>query len=83
MEDVGPLGGTSAALHVVESASSQATARSGEIPSVLVRSRFGALVAWAPVAVLATPGAKDACAETLPGTRAVEGVVSAAPVLRR
>ena len=38
----------------------------------------GALVARAPVAVLATPGAEDAGAETLPGPRAVESVVAAA-----
>jgi hypothetical protein len=38
----------------------------------------GALVARAPVAVLATPGAEDAGAESLPGPRAVESVVPAA-----
>jgi len=37
-----------------------------------------AAVAWAPVAVLATPGAEHAGAEPLPGPRAVQGVVSAA-----
>jgi hypothetical protein len=37
----------------------------------------GALVARAPVAVLATPGAEDAGAEPLPGARAVQGVVPA------
>jgi hypothetical protein len=36
------------------------------------------LVARAPVAVLATPGAEHAGAESLPGPRAVEGVVAAA-----
>ncbi len=38
----------------------------------------GAAVARAPVAVLATPGAKHPGAEPLPGPRAVEGVVAAA-----
>ena len=38
----------------------------------------GALVARAPVAVLATPGAEHAGAESLPGPRAVERVVPAA-----
>ena len=38
----------------------------------------GALVARAPVAVLATPGAEHAGAEPLPGPRAVQGVVPAA-----
>ena len=38
----------------------------------------GALVARAPVAVLATPGAQHAGAESLPGPRAVQGVVPAA-----
>ena len=38
----------------------------------------GALVARAPIAVLTTPGAKDAGAESLPGPRAMEGVVAAA-----
>ncbi len=38
----------------------------------------GALVTRAPVAVLATPGAERPCAETLPCSRAVEGVVPAA-----
>ncbi len=38
----------------------------------------GALVARAPVAVLATPDAEHAGAESLPGPRAVQGVVSAA-----
>ena len=38
----------------------------------------GALVARAPIAVLATPGAEDAGAESLPGPRAVQGVVPAA-----
>ena len=38
----------------------------------------GALVARAPVAVLATPGAQHAGAEPLPGPRAVQGVVPAA-----
>ena len=38
----------------------------------------GTLVARAPVATLTTPGAQHAGAETLPGPRAVEGVVSAA-----
>ena len=38
----------------------------------------GPLVARAPVAVLATPGAEHAGAETLPCPRAVEGVVPAA-----
>ena len=37
-----------------------------------------ALVARAPVAVLATPGAEHTGAESLPGPRAVEGVVPAA-----
>ena len=32
--------GTSAALHVADNSRSHATARSGEIPSALVRSRF-------------------------------------------
>ncbi|MGA7670150.1 MAG: hypothetical protein WBW04_06995, partial [Nitrolancea sp.] len=35
-------------------------------------------VARAPVPVLATPGAEHAGAESLPGPRAVQGVVSAA-----
>ena len=43
----------------------------------------GALVARAPVAVLATPGAEHAGAEPLPGPRAVEGVVPAAVGLPR
>ncbi len=38
----------------------------------------GAPVARAPVAMLATPGAQHAGAESLPGPRAVEGVVPAA-----
>jgi len=38
----------------------------------------GARVARAPVAVLATPGTEHAGAETLPGPRAVQGVVPAA-----
>ena len=38
----------------------------------------GALVARAPVAMLATPGAEHAGAEPLPGPRAVQGVVPAA-----
>jgi hypothetical protein len=38
----------------------------------------GAPVARAPVAVLATPGAEHAGAESLPGPRAVQGVVPAA-----
>ena len=38
----------------------------------------GALVARAPVAVLATPGTEHAGAEPLPGPRAVQGVVPAA-----
>jgi hypothetical protein len=38
----------------------------------------GTLVSRAPVAVLTTPGAQHAGAETLPGPRAVEGVVPAA-----
>ena len=38
----------------------------------------GALVARAPVAVLATPGAEDAGAEPLPGPRVVQGVVATA-----
>ena len=38
----------------------------------------GTLVARAPVAVLATPGAEHAGAESLPGPRAVQGVVPAA-----
>ncbi len=42
----------------------------------------GALVARAPVAVLATPGAEHAGAEPLPGPRAVQGVVPAAVGLR-
>jgi len=42
------------------------------------RSMGGTLVARAPVAVLTTPGAKDAGAESLPGARAVQGVVAAA-----
>jgi hypothetical protein len=37
----------------------------------------GALVARAPVAVLATPGAEHAGAETLPGPRAIQRVVPA------
>ena len=37
-----------------------------------------ALVARAPVTVLATPGAEHAGAEALPGSRAVQGVVPAA-----
>jgi hypothetical protein len=37
-----------------------------------------ALVSRAPVAMLATPGAEHAGAETLPGPRAVQGVVTAA-----
>ena len=37
----------------------------------------GPLVARAPVAVLASPGAEDAGAETLPAPRAVQGVVPA------
>ena len=44
-----------------------------------VSSRVGVtLVARAPVAALATPGAEHAGAEPLPGPRAVEGVVPAA-----
>ena len=43
-----------------------------------VARRVGvALVARAPVAVLATPGAEHAGAESLPGPRAVQGVVPA------
>jgi hypothetical protein len=38
----------------------------------------GALVARAPVPVLATPGAEHSGAESLPGPRAVQGVVPAA-----
>ena len=41
-------------------------------------SMGGALVARARVAVLTTPGSQHAGAETLPGPRAVEGVVPAA-----
>lgn len=37
-----------------------------------------ATVAGTPVAVLATPGAENSGAESLPGRRAVEGVVAAA-----
>ena len=55
---------------------------SGERHDVIdgqVGSRVGgALVARAPVAVLAAPGAEHAGAEPLPGPRAVEGVVPAA-----
>jgi hypothetical protein len=36
------------------------------------------VVARTPVAVFATPGAEDASAESLPGLRAVKGVVAAA-----
>jgi hypothetical protein len=44
-----------------------------------VARRVGvALVARAPIAMLATPGAEHAGAETLPGPRAVQGVVPAA-----
>ncbi len=46
----------------------------------------GALVARAPVAVLTAPGAKHAGTESLPGPRAVQGVVPAAvglPSVRR
>jgi hypothetical protein len=38
----------------------------------------GTLIARAPVAMLAPPGAEHAGAETLPGPRAVQGVVPAA-----
>ena len=37
-----------------------------------------ALIARAPVAMLATPGVEHAGAEALPGARAAEGVVAAA-----
>ena len=56
------------------------------IDGQVARRVGGALVARAPVAVLATPGAEHAGAETLPGTRAVQGVVAAAvglPGVRR
>jgi len=48
------------------------------IDGEIARGMGGTLVARAPVAVLATPGAEDAGAETSPGPRAVLGVVAAA-----
>ena len=52
--------------------------RDDVIDGQVARSVGGAQVARAPVAVLATPGTEHAGAESLPGSRAVEGVVPAA-----